>query len=88
MQVLEKSPVGAHRMRDSDAKTNRACDALLQRLFFVMTLTGFYCRSGASPRFAPGAALLRWLFPVVMLAWFYEKTAEDDKMAAVQESAQ
>ena len=47
-----------------------------------------YCRSGASPRFAPGAALLRWLFHVVVLAWFYEKTAEDDKVAAVQESAQ
>ena len=42
-----------------------------------------YCRSGASPRFAPGAALLRWLFHVVVLAWFYKKT-----VAAVQELAQ
>jgi hypothetical protein len=75
-------------MRDSDSKTNRACDELLQSLFFVITLTGFYCRSGASPRFAPGAALLRWLFHVVVLAWFYEKTAEDDKVAPVQDSAQ
>ena len=57
--------------------------ALLQRLFFVITLTGLYCRSGASPRFTPGATLLRWLFHVVVLAWFYKKT-----VAAVQESAQ
>jgi hydrogenase/urease accessory protein HupE len=69
-------------MRDSDAKTNRACEALLQRLFFVMTLTGFYCRSGVayrdvgegreqgrgsfSPRFAPGTALLQLFFVVVL----------------------
>jgi hydrogenase/urease accessory protein HupE len=68
-------------MRDSDAKTNRARDALLQRLFFVMTLTGFYCRSGASPRFAPGAALLRWLFHVVVLmAMFTAMPASADEI--------
>ncbi|MDH3831712.1 MAG: HupE/UreJ family protein [Gammaproteobacteria bacterium] len=30
-------------------------------------MTGIYCRSGVSPRFAPGTALLQWLFLVMVL---------------------
>ena len=29
--TINRLPVGAHRMRDSCGKTNRACDALLQK---------------------------------------------------------
>ncbi|GMQ87750.1 MAG: HupE/UreJ family protein [Gammaproteobacteria bacterium] len=41
MQVLVKTIVGAHRMRDP-ANNNRACDALLQRLFCIAVLMGLF----------------------------------------------
>ena len=41
-QWLANSPVGAPRRRDSANKKNRACEALLQGLFFVVVLIGLF----------------------------------------------
>jgi hypothetical protein len=56
--------------------------ALLQRLFFVITQTGLYCRSGVPPRFAPGTALLQCLLLcTVALAWICPASADEIRPA-------
>jgi len=54
-------------MRDLLYRGNRACDALLQGLFFVITLTGFNCRSAVPGANRGETPLLHWLFFIVVL---------------------
>ena len=44
-------------------------------------LTGFNCRSGVSPRFAPGTALLQGVLFLIALAWIYPASADEIRPA-------
>ena len=54
-------------MRDLFYRGNRACDALLQGLFFVITLPEFNCRSAVLGANRGETPLLHWLFFIVVL---------------------